>query len=537
LSSRDEVVLIMSVQASDRSDDGSNEDREQVDYEDDDEQVVDEQVDDEQVVDEQVDDEQVVDEQVDDEQVVDEQVADKQVAEEQVADQQVAEKQAVKQASKGPKSSPKHIRFAKDMSDCEGFEDGTTSSEEEKPSSPLKLQRRKKGSVAEQRADEAARKARIDGNSASSSLEFLTSTLPHPFTGRAASLPTGTHAQEQALPIAGQGHTVEHVPLTGPFVTEEEAANLAAAREAQRVENAASKEERMVLRNTRSSSASAVSSLEKSKVSTRPSKGSSVKKFAPSKKKKSQSHALDNRTKSLLPEGVQDKVAEQDTTAIAEQAPVSQTSALANSPLLLSKKIASNGRLRPDATLRSGLKPESSSSEQLGHSTANAVVPTPLAQAVPSSGSASGSAVSMIPYTGIGGKPPTAELHPPMTKGDYLLQGYEAQLSKLRLAKQMLREELKEEVAEHAKTKQVKDELTQVQGIREARSLSENSSLLSDKIRLTQDNTRLMEQASSIEDELKSKSFALQTLDAKRKRQLLTAQRLSESLRKERDAF
>jgi hypothetical protein len=230
----------MSVQTSDRSDDGSNEDREQVDYEDDNEQVVDEQVVDEQVVDE------------------------------QVADEQVAEMQAGKKASKGPKASPKaspkHIRFAKAESDFEGFENSGASSEEEKPSSPLKLQRRKKRSIAEQRADEVARRARIDGNSASSSLESLTSALPYPFTGRVAPLPTGTHAQKQALPIAGQGDTVEHVPLTGPFVTEEEAANLAAAREAQRAENAASKEEKRVLRNTRSSSALAASSLEKSKV-------------------------------------------------------------------------------------------------------------------------------------------------------------------------------------------------------------------------------------------------------------------------------
>ena len=184
----------MSVQASDRSDDGSIEDSEQVDYEDD-----------EQVVDEQAVDEQVDDEQVDDEQVVDEQVADKQVADEQVVDEQVAEKQVGKQASKGPKSSPKHIRFAKDKSDSEGFENSGTSSEEEKPSSPLKLQRRKKRSIEEQMADETARRARIDGNYASSSLGFLTSTLPHPFTSRAASSPAGTHAQEQALPIAGQG--------------------------------------------------------------------------------------------------------------------------------------------------------------------------------------------------------------------------------------------------------------------------------------------------------------------------------------------
>ena len=102
----------------------------------------------------------------------------------------------------------------------------------------------------------------------------------------------------------------------------------------------------------------------------------------------------------------------------------------------------------------------------------------------------------MIPYVGIGGKPPTAELHPPMTKGDYLLQGYEAQLSKLRIANQMLRDELKEEASAHAETKRVKDELTQVQDIREQRSLSNENSLLSDKIRLTQDNTRLIEQAS-----------------------------------------
>jgi hypothetical protein len=207
LSSRDEVVLIMSVQASDRSDDGSNEDREQVDYEDDNEQVVDEQV-------------------------VDEQVVDEQVAEEQVANEQVAEMQAGKQASKGPKASPKHARFAKANSDFEGFENSGASSEEEKPSSPLKLQRRKKRPIEEQRADEAARRARVDGNSASSSLESLTSALPHPFTGRVASLPTGTHAQKQALPIAGQGDAVEHVPLTGPFVAEDEAVNLAAAQEA-----------------------------------------------------------------------------------------------------------------------------------------------------------------------------------------------------------------------------------------------------------------------------------------------------------------
>ena len=43
LSSRDEVVLIMSAQTSDRSDDGSNEDIDQADYDEDgDEQVVDE---------------------------------------------------------------------------------------------------------------------------------------------------------------------------------------------------------------------------------------------------------------------------------------------------------------------------------------------------------------------------------------------------------------------------------------------------------------------------------------------------------------
>jgi hypothetical protein len=131
---------------------------------------------------------------------------------------------------------------------------------------------------------------------------------------------------KQALPIASQGDTVEHVPLTGPFVTDDEAANLVAAQEAQRAENAASKEEKRALRNTRSSSASAASSLEKPKVAKKPPKGSAVKKTTPSKKKKSQSYALDNRTKHLLHEGVQDKVTEQDTTAIAEQTPVSHSS-------------------------------------------------------------------------------------------------------------------------------------------------------------------------------------------------------------------
>jgi chromosome segregation ATPase len=134
-----------------------------------------------------------------------------------------------------------------------------------------------------------------------------------------------------------------------------------------------------------------------------------------------------------------------------------------------------------------------------------------------------------------------------MTKGDHLLQAYEAQLSKLRIANQMLRDELKEEVSARAETKRVKDELAQVQDMREQRSLSNENSLLSDKMRLTQDKTRLIEQASTVESvhkELKAKALALQTLEAKRKRQLqvlreqlLTAQRLSESLRKERDAF
>jgi hypothetical protein len=97
----------------------------------------------------------------------------------------------------------------------------------------------------------------------------------------------------------------------------------------------------------------------------------------------------------------------------------------------------------------------------------------------------------MIPFVGIGGTPPTAVSHPPMTKGDDLLQGYEAELSKLRVAKQMLRERLNvnEEITAHAETKRVKDELTQVQDIRGQRSLANENALLSDKIRLSQDNT------------------------------------------------
>ena len=105
---------------------------------------------------------------------------------------------------------------------------------------------------------------------------------------------------------------MEHIPLDGPFVTDEEAANLAAAREAQKAENAASEEEKRVLRSTRASSASTRSSKEKTKVSTRSSKGSVVKKTTPSKKKKNGFIALESRSK-------QDEVAEQDTTAMAEQ--------------------------------------------------------------------------------------------------------------------------------------------------------------------------------------------------------------------------
>ena len=115
------------------------------------------------------------------------------------------------------------------------------SSKEERPSSPVKPYRRKKRPVEEQRADEAARRARVDRDSASSSLEALTSTLPHPFTAaRTAPLPTGKPTHKQAVPTAGRGDTADQVPLTGPFVTDEETVDPVAAREAQRAENAAS---------------------------------------------------------------------------------------------------------------------------------------------------------------------------------------------------------------------------------------------------------------------------------------------------------
>jgi len=106
-----------------------------------------------------------------------------------------------------------------------------TSSEEERPSSPLKLRRRKKRSIEEQMADDATRRARIDGNSPSSSLEALTSSLPHPFPA----LPTGNPPHRQAESTVGRGGMLDKkVPLNGPFVAEEEAANLLAAQEAQR---------------------------------------------------------------------------------------------------------------------------------------------------------------------------------------------------------------------------------------------------------------------------------------------------------------
>jgi hypothetical protein len=198
LSSRDEVVfLIMSAQSSGRSDDGSNEDREQVDYEDDNEQVVDEQV-------------------------VEEQVADEQVVEEQVADEQVAEMQAGKQAPQGPGVSPKHTRFTggnkKKVSSAGAESTGNSdaSSKEERPSSPpgLMLKRRKKKSVQEQR-EEATRNARIDRARVSSSLEALTSTLPHPFLALPS---TGKRAHKQAVSAVGRGDTGGQVQTQGDAI-------------------------------------------------------------------------------------------------------------------------------------------------------------------------------------------------------------------------------------------------------------------------------------------------------------------------------
>jgi hypothetical protein len=259
----------MSEHTSDRSDDGLSEDRLQVDYE----------VDDEQVADEQVADEQVVDEQVVDEQVDNEQVAEEKVAEEQVANEQVAETQTGEQAPRDPNVSPKHERFVGDSAEkvpTAGAESAESSGASTRSDSPLALTRRKKKSVQEQR-EEAARKARIDADRASTSLESLTSTLPNPFTSRTAPLPTGKLAHKQVESVAGRGDAVEFVPLAGPFVAEEETTNLAAAREAQKAENAASKEEKRVLRNTRSTSVLDATPSEKPKVSKKPVKGSSVK--------------------------------------------------------------------------------------------------------------------------------------------------------------------------------------------------------------------------------------------------------------------
>ena len=168
----------MSAQSSDRSDDSSNEDRVQVDYEDDNEQVVDEQV------------------------------ADEQVVEEQVADEQVAEIQAGKQAPQGPNVSPKHTRFAggntKKVSSAgaESAGNSDASSKEERASSPpgLTFNRRKKTkkSVQEQR-EEVTRIARVDRGCVSSSLEALASALSHPFPA----LASGERTHKQAVSAPG----------------------------------------------------------------------------------------------------------------------------------------------------------------------------------------------------------------------------------------------------------------------------------------------------------------------------------------------
>jgi hypothetical protein len=318
LSSRDEVVLITSAQSSDRPDDGSNEDREQVDYGDDNEQVV---------------DEQVVEEQVADEQVAEEQVADAQVAEEQVANEQVAEMQAGKQAPQGPNVSPKHARFAGDntrkasSAGAGSAGNSDASSKEERPRSPpgLTLRRRKKKSVQEQR-EEATRNARIDRGCVSSSLEALTSALSHTFQA----LPTGKPTHKQAVQAAGRGDAGDHVPLSGPFVAQEEAANLAAAREAQKAENAASEKAKRAMRDARSASVPTVSSSEKPKASKKPAKGSALKKTTPSKREKSQTpqkettqppSLRDTHEQRLACDAKQDGHIEQSATAAAEPAP------------------------------------------------------------------------------------------------------------------------------------------------------------------------------------------------------------------------
>jgi hypothetical protein len=248
----------------------------------------------------------------------------------------------------------------------------------------------------------------------------------------------------------------DQVPLTGPFVTQEEATNLAAAREAQRAENAASEKDKKVLRETRSTSELTMSSSEKPKASKEPTKGSKRKKSQTPQKEPTQSPSLQGTSEE---KGTFEK--RKDMNAGQNAAATADLSSAEQVPASVTSSSSANSS-----------KP---------------VVPV----------STSGPTLSLIPLPapGDGGITQAAVTRAPTSQADLLFQGFEAQLDHARVNVRSLRQQLAKEVAARAKTKQVRDKQTEALGTRDGRSLASENSLQGDKM-------RLMEQVSILEKRL-----------------------------------
>ena len=167
------------------------------------------------------------------------------------------------------RSSPNsHIRFGGSAGKESASPDNNTAASSDTsskgggPSSPLTLRRRKKKPIpssaprqgpSQEQKEIADKRARAHESFRSNMQQIedhdriarLTDGLKNPFRGSSAP------SAGNSLAI-GSGDMANHVPLTGPYVTEEEAANLLAAQEVQRACNAAGEKEKMVLRKTRS---------------------------------------------------------------------------------------------------------------------------------------------------------------------------------------------------------------------------------------------------------------------------------------------
>jgi hypothetical protein len=487
----------MSAQMGERSGVDLNEDGEQVDYEQDD--------------DEQVSDEQIDVEQVPEEQVADEQASDKQVVEEQVADEQAAGVQAGKQVSQGPNSPNRHVRFEKG-NDKEAHSPGNesagssdTSSKGEGRGSPLVCKRRKKtpftapstrnGPPSKQTGTEArfgpaaARKAPKMRSYESASLEDLAASLPHPFPASPVS--------PQAIATVDRGDAVDQVPLIGPFVTEEEASNLAAAQEAQRAINAASEKKKRGLQQTRAGSVLTRSSSEKSKVVKKPTKGPPLKKTTASKKKKAQTPPREP----TLPNSAQD-------TPTQELAPAEMAQAILRRRQRLLDE-------RQDVSTDQGAS-ATAEPAQLGNLTAT-TAPSPVSVTgtrtvvpIATSGPTPGHTPLAGPVPGGGGTTQATVAHAPLSQADILFQGHAAQLDRARTEVRNSRQQLTEEVAARAETKKVKDELTQAQDAREELSLASENALQREQIRLM-DEVKTLEKKSSAESDALERPEASQS--------------------------